>query len=159
MKNRRLSRVIGDASWAELRSVLEYKCAWYGRELVLINRWFPSSKTCSNCGALTDSLPLRVREWSCGVCEARHDRDINAARNIVAAGLAVSACGAGVRPQRETSRMGRPAVNQELPGASQEDSTSVGAGSGQGSVCTSTDRTEGRLLTMGRQVSPESGET
>ncbi|MEV4729343.1 RNA-guided endonuclease TnpB family protein [Saccharopolyspora sp. NPDC049426] len=128
MKNRRLSRVIGDASWAELRSMLEYKCAWYGRELIVINRWFPSSKTCSNCGALTDSLPLRVREWSCGVCEVRHDRDINAARNILAAGLAVSACGAGVRPQRETSRMGRPAVNQELPGASQEDSRPLGRG-------------------------------
>ncbi|MGW1680981.1 zinc ribbon domain-containing protein [Saccharopolyspora sp. NPDC002376] len=100
--------------------MVEYKCAWYGRELVVIDRWFPSSKTCSGCGKLTESMPLYVREWMCGGCGARHDRDINAARNIVAAGLAVSACGAGVRPQRETSRTGRSAVKQELSGVSRK---------------------------------------
>ncbi|MGW1680250.1 RNA-guided endonuclease InsQ/TnpB family protein [Saccharopolyspora sp. NPDC002376] len=120
VKNRKLARAISDASWADLRSMLEYKCAWYGRDLVVIDRWFPSSKTCSHCGTLAESMPLNVREWTCNGCGTRHDRDINAAKNILAAGLAVSACGAGVRPQRETSRTGRPAVKQELSGASRK---------------------------------------
>lgn len=120
VKNRRLSRAISDAAWSDLRSMLEYKCAWYGRDLVVIDRWFPSSKTCSDCGKLTDSVPLNVRDWRCQGCGARHDRDINAARNILAAGLAVSACGAGVRPQREPSRTGQSAVKQEPSGASRK---------------------------------------
>jgi putative transposase len=86
--------------------MLEYKCAWYGRDLVVIDRWFPSSKTCSACGHVVDTLPLKVREWECEKCGARHDRDINAAKNIRAAGLAVLACGAGVRPHRESSLAG-----------------------------------------------------
>lgn len=99
IKNRRLARSISDASWAELRSMLEYKTQWYGRELIVVDRWFPSTKTCSACGLLLQSLPLHVRTWMCR-CGARHDRDVNAARNILAAGLAVTACGAGVRPTR-----------------------------------------------------------
>ncbi|MFG2258967.1 RNA-guided endonuclease InsQ/TnpB family protein [Streptomyces mirabilis] len=101
--NRALARSISDASWGELRSMLEYKCAWYGRELVAIDRFFPSSKTCATCGLICDELPLSVREWTCEGCGIRHDRDHNAAQNILAAGLAVSACGAGVRPQRSSS--------------------------------------------------------
>lgn len=101
--NRTLARAISEASWTELRSLLEYKCAWYGRELVVIDRFFPSSKTCSSCGLIRDKLPLDVREWTCEGCGTRHDRDHNAAQNILAAGLAVSACGAGVRPQRNSS--------------------------------------------------------
>ncbi len=87
VKNRSLARAISDASWRELRSMLEYKTAWYGRELVVIDRWFPSSKLCSACGAIAESLPLDVRSWQCG-CGALHDRDVNAATNILAAGLA-----------------------------------------------------------------------
>ncbi|WSS07891.1 transposase [Microbispora sp. NBC_01189] len=87
VKNHSLARAISDASWRELRSMLEYKTAWYGRELVVIDRWFPSSKLCSACGALQDVMPLHVREWPCA-CGAVHDRDVNAARNILAAGLA-----------------------------------------------------------------------
>lgn len=98
VKNHALARAISDASWTELRSMLEYKCAWYGRDLVLVDRWFPSSNMCSACGALQGKMPLNVREWACP-CGAVHDRDVNAARNIKAAGLAVLACGAGVRPQ------------------------------------------------------------
>jgi putative transposase len=101
--NRTLARSIADASWTELRSMLEYKCGWYGRELVVIDRFFPSSKTCVTCGLRRDELPLSVREWSCEGCGTRHDRDHNAAQNILAAGRAVSACGAGVRPQRSSS--------------------------------------------------------
>ncbi|MPY78436.1 MAG: IS200/IS605 family element transposase accessory protein TnpB [Actinophytocola sp.] len=118
LRNSALARAISDAAWAEFRSMLEYKCAWYGRELVVIDRWFPSSRTCSECGRLTESMALAVREWMCAGCGATHHRDINAAKNILAAGLAVSACGAGVRPQRESSGMGQPAVNQEPSGVS-----------------------------------------
>lgn len=88
------ARAISDASWTELRSMLEYKAAWYGRELVVVDRWFPSSKLCSACGTA-------------------HDRDVNAARNILADGLSVIACGDGVRPQRETSRTRRLSAKQE----------------------------------------------
>jgi putative transposase len=112
LKNHSLARAISDASWTELRCMLEYKCAWYGRELVVIDRWFPSSKLCGACGTVREKLPLNVREWACG-CGAVHDRDVNAARNILAAGLAVSACGDGVRPQWEPSRTGRSSVKQE----------------------------------------------
>ncbi|MCP9208727.1 RNA-guided endonuclease InsQ/TnpB family protein [Streptomyces sp. NEAU-Y11] len=112
LKNGKLARAISDASWTELRSMLEYKCAWYGRELVVIDRWFPSSKLCGACGTVRGKLPLNVRVWTCD-CGAVHDRDVNAACNILAAGLAVSACGDGVRPQRESSRAGRSSVKQE----------------------------------------------
>ena len=100
VKNRSLARAISDASWSELRRMLEYKADWHGRELVAIDRWYPSSKTCSDCGHLLRSLPLNVREWVCAECGAIHDRDVNAAKNVLAAGLAVSACGDGVRPPR-----------------------------------------------------------
>ncbi|MFF3356116.1 RNA-guided endonuclease InsQ/TnpB family protein [Streptomyces sp. NPDC002917] len=112
VKNKSLARAISDAAWTDMRSMLEYKCTWYGRNLVAIDRWFPSTKLCSACGTVQDKLPLNVREWTCG-CGARHDRDVNAAYNILAAGLAVTACGAGVRPQRESSRTGQPAAKQE----------------------------------------------
>ncbi|MFJ5558792.1 RNA-guided endonuclease InsQ/TnpB family protein [Streptomyces sp. NPDC093250] len=112
LKNGMLARAISDASWTELRSMLEYKCAWYGRELVVIDRFFPSSKLCGACGTIAAKMPLNVREWTCD-CGTVHDRDVNAARNILAAGLAASACGDGVRPQRESSRTGRSSVKQE----------------------------------------------
>ena len=113
LKNGRLARAISDAAWTDLRMMLEYKCAWYGRELVVIDRFFPSSKLCGACGTLAAKLPLHVRAWTCEHCGAVHDRDVNAARNILAAGLAASACGDGVRPQRESSRTGRSSVKQE----------------------------------------------
>jgi putative transposase len=87
LRNHRLARAISDAAWSQLRSMLEYKAAWYGRTLVTVDRWFPSSKLCSDCGRLTESLPLNIRTWECP-CGATHDRDINAARNLLAAGLA-----------------------------------------------------------------------
>lgn len=88
VKNRSLARAISDASWRQLRTMLEYKAAWYGRKLVVVDRWFPSSKRCSACGTVAASMPLGVREWVCAACGAAHDRDVNAARNILAAGLA-----------------------------------------------------------------------
>ncbi|GAB3297409.1 RNA-guided endonuclease TnpB family protein [Parasphingorhabdus pacifica] len=116
--NRSLARAISDAAWSEFRSMLEYKAHWYGREVIAVDRWFPSSKTCSACGRLAEKMPLHIRIWTCTGCGATHDRDVNAAKNILAAGLAVSACGAGVRPQRESSRTGQPTRKQELSGAS-----------------------------------------
>ncbi|MFI1518550.1 RNA-guided endonuclease InsQ/TnpB family protein [Kitasatospora cineracea] len=110
--NRKLSRAISDASWTELRSMLEYKAQWYGRELITVDRWFPSSKLCSACGTVRDKMPLNVREWTCD-CGAVHDRDVNAARNILAAGLAAAACGDGVRPQRSTPG-GQSSMKQEV---------------------------------------------
>jgi putative transposase len=105
-RNHHLARAISDAAWRQMRAMLEYKCQWYGRDLVVTGRWYPSSKTCSACGHTAAGLPLGVREWECESCGVRHDRDINAAVNIRAAGLAVLACGAGTRPQRESSRAG-----------------------------------------------------
>ncbi|HEU5421793.1 MAG TPA: RNA-guided endonuclease TnpB family protein [Streptosporangiaceae bacterium] len=99
VRSHSLARAISDAAWSDLRSMLEYKCDWYGRELIVIDRWFPSSKMCSACGALAEKMPLSVREWTCG-CGVTHDRDVNVAKNILAAGLAVAACGDGVRPSR-----------------------------------------------------------
>ncbi len=101
-KNHYLARAISDAAWRQLRTMLEYKCDRYGRDLVVVDRWFPSTKTCSNCDTVTETLPLKVRKWKCA-CGVVHDRDINAARYVLAAGLAVSACGASVRPQWESS--------------------------------------------------------
>jgi putative transposase len=103
VRNRRLARAISDCGWGEFRRQLDYKCAWYGRSLIVIDRWYPSSKTCSVCGHLLAELSLGTRHWTCPSCRARHDRDINAATNILAAGLAVArgspgdACGGDVR--------------------------------------------------------------
>jgi putative transposase len=104
MNNRKLSQAIADASWSELVRQLEYKCQWYGRTLVRIDRWFPSTKRCGYCGYVVDKMPLDVREWDCPECGTHHDRDINAACNILAAGLAVIVCGANVRPDRHKSK-------------------------------------------------------
>ena len=103
VRNRRLARAISDCGWGEFRRQLEYKCERARHELVVIDRWYPSSKTCSACGYLLARLSLSTRHWTCPGCRARHDRDINAAKNILAAGLAVArgspgdACGADVR--------------------------------------------------------------
>lgn len=99
VKNRKLSRCISEQGWRDFRRMLEYKCEWYGRELLIVDRWFPSSKTCSCCGAKA-SFGLETRTWTCGACGASHDRDINAAKNILSAGQAVAACGADGRPTK-----------------------------------------------------------
>jgi putative transposase len=97
-RNRFLSKSIGDAGWSEFVRQLEYKAQWYGRTLIGIDRWYPSSKRCSVCGHTQGSMPLSVRTWTCPECDTKHDRDINAARNVLAAGLAVSAHGESVSP-------------------------------------------------------------
>lgn len=97
-KNRCLAKSISDAGWSEFVRQLEYKARWYGRELIGIDRWYPSTKRCSDCGHTVASLALSVREWACPECGSIHDRDVNAARNVLAAGLAVSVCGESVSP-------------------------------------------------------------
>lgn len=89
VRNRRLARSISDVGWSEFRSMLEYKAERAGRHVAVVNRWYPSSKTCNACGHLLASLSLGTRRWTCPDCGTRHDRDVNAAKNIlVAAGLA-----------------------------------------------------------------------
>jgi putative transposase len=97
-KNRCLSKSISDASWSEFVRQLEYKAHWYGRTLIGIDRWYPSSKRCSDCGHTVPKMALSVRQWVCPECGSTHDRDINAARNVLAAGMAVSAHGETVSP-------------------------------------------------------------
>jgi putative transposase len=92
VRNRSLARAISCTGWAEFRDMLDYKAQRYRRQVIAVDRWYPSSKTCSACGHLLAVLSLGTRRWSCPSCGARHDRDINAAKNILAAGLAAGAC-------------------------------------------------------------------
>lgn len=101
LRNRRLALSVSEASFGEFRRHMEYKTIDRGTELVVADRWYPSSKLCSVCGTKTKSLPLGVRRWVCGDCGVQHDRDLNAARNLAslvktptAASSAVAACGA-----------------------------------------------------------------
>lgn len=96
IRNPTLSKAIADAGWGEFVRQLAYKADWAGRSLVAIDQWFPSSKRCSGCGHTLSSLPLSIRQWDCPECGMSHDRDINAATNIKAAGLAVLALGENV---------------------------------------------------------------
>ncbi len=109
VKNHSLAKAISDVGWSAFVSQLEYKAKWYGRNVVKIDRWYPSSKRCSNCGHLLDSLPLEVRQWTCPACGVTHDRDVNAAKNVHAAGLAVfEGSGEAVRPGRAKAQTGTP---------------------------------------------------
>ena len=90
MANAKLARSISDIGFYELRRQLEYKAALAGSVVVVVDRWFPSSKTCSACGAYCESMPLSIREWTCAQCGAEHDRDINAAQNIQREALATA---------------------------------------------------------------------
>jgi putative transposase len=117
IRNRRLARAISCSGWAEFRSMLEYKARRHGRTVVAVDRWYPSSKTCSACGHLLADFSLSTRTWQCPSCGAWHDRDVNAAKNILAAGLAAGtgngadACGGDVRRARATRT--RPPAKQD----------------------------------------------
>ncbi|HEU5370748.1 MAG TPA: RNA-guided endonuclease TnpB family protein [Ktedonobacterales bacterium] len=108
LKNHNLAKAIADVGWGELIRQLQYKAAWYGRSVVAIDKWYPSSKRCYNCGHILEFLSLDVRQWTCPECGMVHDRDINAALNIKAAGLAVFACGEMVRPGRARPAKAQP---------------------------------------------------
>jgi putative transposase len=106
VKNYNLAKAISDVGWGEFVRQLEYKAEWYGRTFVKIDKWYPSSKRCFDCGHILDSLSLDVREWACPECSVHHDRDINAAKNVLAAGLAVNACGESLRPGAVKTKLG-----------------------------------------------------
>jgi putative transposase len=106
MQNHTLAKAIADVGWGELVRQLQYKAVWYGRSVVAIDQWYPSSKRCSVCGHILDSLELDVRQWTCPECATVHDRDTNAALNIKAEGLSVFACGEPVRPNLNGTREG-----------------------------------------------------
>ena len=119
VRNRSLAKSISDVGWGEFRTMLAYKAERSGKRLAVIDRWYPSSKTCSACGHLLATISLGTRQWTCPDCGTRHDRDINAAKNIlVAAGLAETqnACGVDVRLQGASLQ--RSAMKQEPPGVS-----------------------------------------
>ncbi len=107
VKNPKLAKAISDVGWSEFVSQLAYKAEWYGRNLVKIDKWYPSSKRCFECGHILDSLSLDVRSWTCPECGVHHDRNVNAAKNIHAVGLTVfEACGESIRPGRAKARTG-----------------------------------------------------
>ena len=82
VKNHKLAQAISDVSWSTFVSMLEYKAEWYGKNILRIGRFTPSSKTCSNCGSINKELQLKDREWTCSSCSSVLDRDVNAAINI-----------------------------------------------------------------------------
>lgn len=98
VRNRKLARAISQQGWYQFNTFLKYKGDLYGREVIQVDRFYPSSKTCSSCGSIQTSLPLNIREWTCPDCGTTHDRDINAAKNLMALGTSVTAFGGGVRP-------------------------------------------------------------
>jgi putative transposase len=109
VKNHSLAKAISDVGWSAFVRQLEYKATWYGRSLVKIDKWYPSSKRCFDCGHILASLSLASRVWTCPECGVVHDRDVNAAKNIHAVGLTVfEACGEAVRPGRAKARLGKP---------------------------------------------------
>lgn len=98
VRNRKLARAISSQGWSSFLSMLKYKSKMYGRELMQVGRFFPSSKTCSSCGVVQSKLPLHIRKWECPDCGCIHDRDVNAAKNLQAVGTTASAFGGNVRP-------------------------------------------------------------
>ncbi|WP_366558206.1 RNA-guided endonuclease TnpB family protein [Okeania sp. SIO3B5] len=94
MANHKLAKAVADMGFYEFRRQLEYKCQLYGSSLTIVDRWFPSSKTCSRCGTVKESLSLSERVFNCEHCKFSCDRDLNAALNLAMAGSSsVSACG------------------------------------------------------------------
>ncbi len=113
VQNHTLAKAISDVGWSEFVRQLAYKAEWYGRTLIKIDTWYPSSKRCFDCGHVLDSLTLDIRHWTCPECGVQHDRDINAAKNVLAAGLAVSACGEAVRPGAVKTKPGTSPRNRK----------------------------------------------
>ena len=109
LKNRRLAKSISDAGWRMFRTLLEYKAERYGRQLRVISRWEPTSQRCSECGHQDGKKPLSVRTWTCAACGSAHDRDINAAKNILAPGQVERLNACGVKSKSSSLASGREA--------------------------------------------------
>lgn len=106
LKNPSLAKAISNVGWYQLTNMLAYKAEWYGRSFVQIDKWYPSSKRCHVCGHLSDAMPLSVRFWDCPTCGTQHDRDINAANNILKAGKAILAGADKLREHQRTTTAG-----------------------------------------------------
>ncbi len=91
LRNHKLAKSISDVSWSSFVSKLQYKATWYGRELIKINKWYPSSQICSECGHKDGKKSLNIRAWTCPICHVHHDRDVNASINILLEGLRIQA--------------------------------------------------------------------
>lgn len=89
LRNNKLAKSISDVSWSSFVTKLQYKADWYGREIITVDKWFPSSQICSECGHKDGKKSLKIREWTCPICHAHHDRDINASINILTEGLRI----------------------------------------------------------------------
>ncbi len=87
LRNHKIAKGVSDVSWSSFEEKLAYKADWYGRKLIKVDRWFPSSQICSNCNHQEGKKSLDIRKWTCTKCYAQHDRDINASKNILTEGL------------------------------------------------------------------------
>ena len=126
----RLATSVHDAGWAQLLRLIGEKAEHYGRTFHQVGRFTPTSQTCSACGANDGPKPLQVRSWQCKACGAMHDRDVNAARNILAAGRAerLNACGGTVRPAALLARPGETGTHRGAAGAARKESPPSTAG-------------------------------
>ena len=113
VKNHKLAQAISDVSWGSLVSMLKYKAIWYNRQVIQIDRFYPSSKTCSHCHHLMSSMDLSIREWVCPSCGTHHDRDVNAAKNILRQGLNIMS-GLGTKSDVKQKRMEASGSKQSL---------------------------------------------
>jgi putative transposase len=121
LRNRRLARHVQDASFGEIRRQLTYKTRWHGGALIVADRWFASSKTCSVCGAVKSKLALSERTWTCMTCGTVHDRDVNAAANL--ARLAASEADSNGRGADRKTGLARQVALKRQPGTAHADQT------------------------------------
>ena len=116
IKNHKLSKHIADVSWGNFVTLLQYKCDWYGKELVKVNRFYPSSKTCNVCGWINQELKLSDREWTCKSCGVIHDRDVTASRNILKEGLKIYGQGLSItKVEDKSDYLGSTSVETRSP--------------------------------------------
>ena len=116
IKNHKLSKHIADASWGHFVTFLQYKCDWYGKELIKVNRFYPSSKTCGDCGWINQDLKLSDREWTCKSCGVVHDRDVNASKNILNEGLKIYGKGLAItKVEDKSDYLGSTSVETRSP--------------------------------------------